>query len=553
MSIPAPLHRLGRYLPASRRHRLALGVSLVVLVIVAATAPAVGVSRDEGVYFVAAESYARFWPEAIRSPSRALVVADQRFAVNHEHPALAKQIYGATHAVLSGGLGLSHAQGFRFGAFLLAALLSFVLSLYGDDLAGRAGALLAPALFWLVPRHFYHAHPAGLDMPVTAFWLATVYAYRRSLLCREDRRRYLRWSLAAGALFGTTIAVKHNGWFLPPLLLAHWLATHLAAVRRGTLLGRLRALPLAFPSMAVLGPLVLFLAWPWLWRQPLGRLHEYFAFHLGHENYPWQYLGTMLREPPFPVLYPFVVTALTVPAASLAAMAGGLAHSLRRLWLAVRGAGDASISDEALLLANALFPLALIAWPTVPHFGGVKHWLPAMPFLALLGARALVHAGRRLWPARAALVTGALAGLALVPAAWSVAHVHPFGTAAYNEIAGGAPGAASLGMQRQFWGDDMVAVLDAINTHAIPGARVWYQEASVTATWAYQRDGRLRSDLVRVEGPETADISVWHYHQEFRDKEFSTWTQFRTARPVAGAYLDEVPLVQVYARAGAWR
>jgi hypothetical protein len=197
--------------------------------------------------------------------------------------------------------------------------------------------------------------------------------------------------------------------------------------------------------------------------------------------------------------------------------------------------------------------MALIAWPSVPHFGGVKHWLPAMPFLALLGARALAAAGRRLWPARPALVTGALAALALLPAAWSVAHLHPFGTAAYNEIAGGAPGAASLGMQRQFWGDDMVAVLDAINVHAAPGARVWYQEASVTAIWAYQRDGRLRSDLVRVEGPESADVSVWQYHQEFRDKEFSTWTQFRTARPVAGAYLDEVPLVQVYARPGAWR
>jgi len=553
MKGPPAMRRLERLLPASQRHRLALGVSLAVLVLAAATAPAVGVSRDEGVYFAAAESYGRFWAEAVRSPSRALVLADQRFAVNHEHPALAKQLYAATHALLSGGLGLSHAQGYRFGAFLLAAFLTFVLSLLGHDLAGRAGALLAPGLFWLVPRHFYHAHPAVLDMPVTALWLATVFAYRKCLVGRDDRRAYLRWSLAAGALFGATIAVKHNGWFLPPLLLVHWLATHFAAVRRGTLAERLRALPLAFACMAVLGPLILFATWPWLWHQPLGRLREYFAFHLGHENYPWHYLGTVLREPPFPVLYPFVVTALTVPAAPLAAMAGGLAHSLRRLVMAVRGTGDASISDEALLLANALFPMLIVAWPTVPHFGGVKHWLPAMPFLALLGARALAAAGRRLWPAHPALVTGAVAGLALVPAAWSVAHVHPFGTAAYNEIAGGAPGAASLGMQRQFWGDDMVAVLDAINAHAAPGARVWYQEASVTATWAYQRDGRLRSDLVRVEWPEVADISVWHYHQEFRDKEFSTWTHFRTARPVAGAYLDEVPLVQVYARAGAWR
>ncbi len=553
MNAPPALRRLERLLPASRRHRLALGVSLALLVLDAATAPAVGLSRDEGVYFVAAESYGRFWAEVLRSPSRALALADQRFAVNREHPALAKQIYAATHALLGGRFGLSHAQGFRFGAFLLAAFLTYILSLLGHDLAGRAGALLAPALFWLVPRHFYHAHPAVLDMPVTAFWLATVFAYRRSLARPENRRACWRWSVAAGALFGAAISTKINGWFLFPLLLAHWVATHFAAVRRGTLAERLRAVPPAFACMALLGPLVLFLAWPWLWHQPVDRLGEYFAFHLGHENYSWHYLGTVLREPPFPVLYPFVVTALTVPAGVLAAMAGGLAHSARRLALAALGRGDASIPDEALLLANALFPMLLIAWPTVPHFGGVKHWLPAMPFLALLGARALATAGRRLWPRRPALVTGAVAMLALIPAAWETAHVHPFGTAAYNEIAGGAPGAASLGMQRQFWGDDMVAVLDAIDAHAAPGARVWYQEASPTATRAWQRDGRLRSDLVRVEGPETADISVWQYHQEFRDKEFSTWTQFRTARPVTGVYLDEVPLVQVYARPGAWR
>ena len=48
-------------------------------------------------------------------------------------------------------------------------------------------------------------------------------------------------------------------------------------------------------------------------------------------------------------------------------------------------------------------------------------------------------------------------------------------------------------------------------------------------------------------------MSVYHYHQEFRDKEFSTWTQFRTERPVDGVYLDEVPLIELYARPSAWR
>jgi hypothetical protein len=110
-----------------------------------------------------------------------------------------------------------------------------------------------------------------------------------------------------------------------------------------------------------------------------------------------------------------------------------------------------------------------------------------------------------------------------------------------------------MGMQRQFWGDDLVAVLPALNAHAVPGARVWFQEATSLAAKQYQRDGKLRPDLAIASGPEDADVSIWQYHQEFRDREFRTWTEFRNARPVAGAYLDEVPLVQVYARPGAWR
>ena len=529
---------------------IALACASGTVALLAATAPGQGIGRDEGVYLAAAESYASFWSEAARSPARALADADRRFAVNHEHPALAKEIYGASHALLAGALHwTSHLQGFRAGAFLMAGALSWLLAVAGFELAGTAGALLAPALFWAVPRHFYHGHPAALDMPITALWLATVLAYRRSL------RGAAAWGVVTGIVFGAAISVKHNGWFLPPLLALHWLVTRSGSLRSAPWSERLRSVPLAFPAMLLLGPLVFVATWPWLWHDTAARFREYLTFHLHHENYSWQYLGTVLHDPPFPVAYPFVVTALTVPAAVLFTMAAGLVHSAARL--------RANASDELLLLLNALFPMALIAWPTVPHFGGVKHWMPAMPFLALLGARALVAACRTLWPARANVLTAGVATIVLLPAAVAVAHVHPFGTAAYNELAGGAPGAATLGMQRQFWGDDAVGILPELNRHAIPGARVWWQETAFPSVRAWQRDGRVRADLRWANGAEDADISLWQYHQEFRDKERRTWTAFadpprpgeplRPPRPVAGVYLDEVPLVVVYARRGAWR
>jgi 4-amino-4-deoxy-L-arabinose transferase-like glycosyltransferase len=561
-----------RFLPASPSRAVALAWALVTFAVLAATAPAQGIGRDEGVYLSAGESYAAFPGDVRREPARFLDAADRRFAPNHEHPPLAKLAYGATHALFAEALGwTSHLQGARLGAFLFGALLSWLLAAWGGALAGLAGALLAPALFWAVPRHFYHGHPAALDMPITALWLAVVAAWARSLRA-QGRPAARRWALATGLAFGAAVATKHNGWFLLPVLGLHAALTRLPALLRAPPGARLRQVPPALPAMALLGPVVFLASWPWLWRAPWPRLRQYLAFHLHHENYAWQYMGRLLREPPFPVAYPFVVTALTVPAAVLLLYVAGFLHGVARAATptpatppGAAGPPEARTtrSEELLLLLNAAFSLALIAWPTVPIFGGVKHWLPSMPFLALLGARALVLAGRALWPARGGAVTAALAAAALVPAAAAVAHFHPYGTAAYNELAGFAPGAASLGMQRQYWGDGAVGVLEAVNAHAVPGARVWWQETGRAAVAAWQRDGRIRPDLRWAEGPEGADVSVWHFHAEFRDKEYRTWTAFaeppraaepaRLPRPVAGVYLDEVPLVSVYARPGTWR
>ena len=545
------------------RRAIPVAWAAAVLVVAAATSPSVGISRDESVYVEAAASYARFWREALRDPAQVLAAVDRHYASNHEHPGFAKGLFGLTRTALSDATGWTgEVQGSRLGAWLLAAFLAALLAFWGIDLGGPLCGAIAPALFFLVPRNFWHAHPAVLDLPVTALVFATTYAFWRSTSASRGRLSTAGWAVTSGLLFGAALATKHNAWFLPPVLLAAWLLgsfrgrqpSHGPASEGAVGTVRGHRFPWALVAMAVIGPVILVASWPWLWHHTLPRIQGWIAFHVHHENYPWMYLGRMLRGPPFPVAYPFVVTALTVPAAILVAMLGGLAQAVGRIAAAWRGRGpEVSIPTEWLLLLSALFPIALIAWPTVPRFGGVKHWMPAMPFLALLGARALVTTGKLLWPSRSALATGALALVTLAPAAWQVAHGHPFGTAAWNEIAGGAPGAATMGMQRQFWGDAAVAVLPAVNTHAAPGSRVWFQETTALAALQYRRDGRLRPDLAVASGPEDADISIWQYHQEFRDREFRTWTEFRTTRPVAGAYLDEVPLVQVYARPGAWR
>ena len=603
--VPSPLDR-----------RIALVFWAVGFAILWATERAVGFTRDESVYFAAAEQFARWWALLFHRPAAAVsdAVITQAFDFNHEHPMLMKSAFGLSHALFHDALGwVRHAAGFRLPAFAVAALIPALLHAWGSALFGRRAGIFAAASFLVVPRHFFHAHLACFDMPVASMWLLVVYLF---WLAEEDGR-FAVWT---GVAFGAALATKHNAFFLPVvlapfgvvsgwrlagaegrrilrrmggaalgflcfllLLLAvqgskglveSWILLSPQTFGVVSLLAALTALaarlrrvdPRAFVpiaplvAMGLLGPAIFYLHWPWLWHHPVERVAWYFDFHATHVHYAWTYLGDVLRAPPFPLPYVFVVTALTLPVSLLLPMAAGLFRTLARMLADLvpplaRLTGRAGWT-EWLLGVNALFSILLISHPEVPHFGGVKHWLPSMPFLALLAARefdrAIAGAERALpLPARWRLTASAMTGaLILLPALTLTVHVHPYGTSAYGELAGGIPGAANLGMQRQYWSNNVTGVLPWIDAHSPPGGRVWLHEVNGLSFRDYQRNGMLRADVVPTGGPEDADLAAVQYHQEFREQEVVVWQAFGTTVPLTGLYLDETPQVVVYGRPG---
>jgi hypothetical protein len=484
-----------------------------------------GLRPRRGVYFAAAEQFARWWALLFHQPSLALSdrVISQAFDFNHEHPMAMKMLFGWSHALFAQTLHwVRPAAGFRLPAFAVAALIPALLHLWGSTLWGRRAGLFAALSFFAVPRHFFHAHLSCFDMPVAAMWLLVVYLFWRA----EEDLRLAPWT---GLALGLAMATKHNAFFLPVVLtpfgvLAAWRVASpetrkllvrmgqvalAAAVYAGLLVlvkgreGTVRSWELLSPqtfgvlalvatlaaialriartdraafvplaplvAMGLLGPLVFYVHWPYLWYHPVDRLAWYLDFHATHVHYAWTYFDQVLRAPPFPLAYVFVITALTLPVSLLLPMAVGLV----RTWL--RNLGDLlpalarrfgrGGSTEWLLGVNALFSILLISLPDVPHFGGVKHWLPSMPFLALLGAREVDRAVAALPRAlglaerRVNALAVALGALLLLPALTATAHVHPYGTSAYGELAGGIPGAASLGLQRQYWSNNVTGVL----------------------------------------------------------------------------------------------
>jgi hypothetical protein len=537
------------------RGRIALLWGVVSLAGALALAGAPGVSREEARTLATGRQVAGHLTRAPADPGAARRGLAALSGEAHR-PLLAE----AWHGFLAEGgarLGLGPLRGARLGAALVLALLAALLSLAAFDLTGTAGALLAPALVLLAPRPLALGLSATPDLLGALLWFAALGAFLRSLDA-PTRLARTRAGAAAGLLSGLAAAARPDLWTLLPIFAAHWLLGRLHLWRLSRLApapleadppgppgppedwaARLRRVPTAVAAAATLGPALCAAAYPWLLADPLHRVLPALAEAHGAG-----------APQPVPSL---LLAAAALPAPLLLLLSVGLIHAGQRLVRAL-GAGDGrTVRTEALLLLAALTPLALAAAGLAPRRPGLAPVIQALPVLALLGARALSALARRAWPARRRALAGAVGLLVIYPGLRSAVRTFPLGASAWGEAVGGAPGAAALGWPRQDGGEAAVAVLASVSEHAVPGASILWLGVEQEAVARYQAAGLLRADLARAEDAAAADLAVVARGAGSRDGEYQAWDALGSTRAETGAYLDEVPLVQVFARPGAWR
>lgn len=563
---------------AARSSRLdwAIGLSLFLgtVLLVGLTSDSVGFTRDEGYYFKAGESYFGWFREVGHAFSTGELgrpfdraVIDKHLKYNFEHPVLLKNLFALSWGVLKEGLGLfeRNSSAFRFPAWLFAGLSVALVFALGRSLLSRRAALLA-ALMWLsMPRAFWHMHLACFDIGVVAAHTWLVLAYLKG-------RASWKGAVVAGVAFGLAAAVKHNVLIAPAFFVLHWLLVEAKGFARTETGLRLPAVPLAFFSMALLGPLVFVLHWPYLWPDPLVRIGQYLGFHLNHEHYPILWFHELLTRPPFPVSFPFVMSAVTVPVPVLVAFVLGaglaLVVSARFVWLRLTRsaaepeltrvplgdpAREPSSSPALLLLLNAAFPFALIALPSSPIFGGTKHWMNALPFLCVLGAWAIEEGIARLrhaladerWRLRLAgpAAFAALALVVVLPGFWLSARIHPYGLSSYNALVGFARGAANTGFQRTFWGYEPREVLPVINERTPANGRIHFGDTNYDDWRFYRRDGLLRDDIRFSNTVRGADVASVQPQGEFKDQWMDVLNEWGVDGPDEVVHIEGVPLL----------
>jgi 4-amino-4-deoxy-L-arabinose transferase-like glycosyltransferase len=534
-------------------------IAIAYLVLLLATVDDLGYARDEGFYFDAARAYEEWFSLLARDPSRALADADHYWQVNSEHPSLVKTLFALSHAWLWDGARRFAMEGtsFRFPAMVLSCLGIATTYLWGARARGRLVGLVAAGSLAAMPRFFFHAHLACFDAPIVAMWTLCAYCYWRALQCGGVWR-----ALLAGLTFGLALDTKHNAWFLPIVCGAHSALLQLPRVGgsdRATLARRSMSV---LGCMALVGPLTMIALWPWVWRDTLARLWAYAQFHLQHVYYNMELFGRNYFEPPMPRSYAFVMTLATVPAITLLAFAIGVAASAVTVRRVSRkrqplASIEAPATEILWLLAIAV---QYAAWlrPTTPIFGGTKHWMTAYPFLALfagIGVAVTVRAARvRHW-------TGSLSRLAhgrgleplhlavavLVPAV-QAAHAHPWALSHYNVVVGGAAGAATLGLNRGFWGYTTGAIAPYLNRAVPPDGTVYPHDTAGPSWDMLVRDGRLRPDIRARWSAARADVALYHHELHMAGVEHQSWVAFETVAPDAIAGLDGVPVIWTYRR-----
>ncbi len=552
--------------------KVAAGLFLFTVLVVGLTSNSMGFTRDEGYYFKAAEEYFgwfRAWWDAWSRGEFLLpftrAVIDRHWSYNHEHPVLMKALFGLSWGILKEKLGLFtlHSTAFRFPAFVFAGLSVMFTFLLARLFLRRSMAAVASLLWLSMPHPFWHMHLACFDIPVCAAHLWIVYAYARG-------RHSTRGAVLAGVAFGLGAAVKHNVLPTPALLVLHWLITEARAPRRDGVLISLPPIPLAFVSMALLGPVVFVLHWPYLWPDLVARYAWYLGFHFGHEHYPILYFGDLLTHPPFPRAFTYVMTAVTVPVPILCAMLLGVGLGVWSVVVLVRArlagtpappstavpfnnaTGEPTGHGALLLLLNAAFPFALWLRDSTPIFGGTKHWMNAMPFLCILAAWALEEAwtrARLAWPA----VTGlqrprtlcVACALCLVPGTFITARVHPYGLGAYNELVGFARGAANVGFQRTFWGHEPRLVLPAINAQTRERGSIHFGDTNYDDWRMYVRDGLLRRDIGFSQSVAGSGVASVQPQGEFKEQWMDVINTWNTTRPAEVVHAQGVPMLTV--------
>jgi 4-amino-4-deoxy-L-arabinose transferase-like glycosyltransferase len=522
---------------------VAILLACVTTVILTATAPAIGLTTDEPAYIASADSYARWFWVLVKDPARAFKPAtiETYWTLTHEHPPMERiwsgLVWMATRHVFD------ELTANRFGPILLVAILVALLYLMIAGTYGKAAGLFAVVALMCLPRFFFHAHLAALDVPVAVASFAIIFLFWKTV----DRKGWA-WGLLWGVVWGLAVAVKLNGVFILIAILMWFL-----------IFRRKWSVVLRLSLMGLVAVLTFFLVWPWLYYQTWTRVMDFVNFQLHHYGIGQWYFGQFYMPPPWHFV--FVILWAAVPLTVMALFLVGMMRA---------GKGKRDGGLVWLLILSVFASLSPFIFGKSLLYDDERLFMPVFPFLAALAGvgfgwliTCLGKLAKRIKRPTLAAPAAVLLGIALLmPQFVTMVGLFPHLLSYYSEGVGGLPGATKLGLETTYWCETFAAALPYINAHAQPGDVIWSEDNDVLRY--YQAIGKLRQDVKFIDiNPSqyapgqpgegifrTADWYIFQYRQsQYGTKDEEGYLPLRILETQTPAYevrFEEVPLMKLY-------
>jgi hypothetical protein len=338
----------------------------------------------------------------------------------------------------------------------VVGLVGFVLIWRtGRRLGGPYVGLAALVALLMTPHYYGHVFINAKDAPFAVAALALLYAFVRAI----DEFPKPSWFTVAifgvglGVAFGTRIlAVVTALAFVAALVFLFGSDARrdgVATAARSLWQFVLRLLPAAALGIAIMG-----LLWPWSVLSPLNVFEaiEYFR-HFFEKPWDELYEGRLISVPDMPASYVPHLFALKLPEGLLIFATVGAALALWRI--AGRTGTDSKTARANLLvvLLAAVLPIGIAVVTRPAGYNGIRHFLFAVPPLALLAGLAvpwLIDEARRR-SKRALIAVVLLAAAAILDPVVAMVRLHPYEYTYFNLLAGGERGARKNYMI-DYWG-----------------------------------------------------------------------------------------------------
>ncbi|MBI5031791.1 MAG: glycosyltransferase family 39 protein [Chloroflexi bacterium] len=410
-------------------------------------------------------------------------------------------VSGMMEEIFSYRLGwLDPIDGFHFGKVVLAALLLWVLYHFVAPRLGKLTAAFAVLILSTYPRFWGDMHFNPLDIPASIFFAFTIFAF---YIWTENPS----WRQAAitGVLFGWALGSKATSHFIPVVLLLGTFPWQLLPRIWIPAIAHVRKYIGHYTLMILLGPIVFFVSWPYLWGDP-NRLLVYYDFIFtegytrGTQSWNWD---------------PLVQALTTMPEIDLMLLLIGIMVAIYQLFLSFRAQREISPQTEIsrrsaprndrllqLLLVWFAIPILRASLPGAANFDGIRHFQEFVPPACLLmayGATSLINLAMQ-FTQRRWIVTSGLALLIVANIAIIEAKYFPYDYLYYNSLVGGLKGMQQRDVDStDYWGGSYRQGIQWLNYNVEGGTQVHV----AIAPWIVKLASPiwLRSDINIIEEP----------------------------------------------------